>query len=39
VVETGASGKVFRLGPAFNVSIPSVVGDLRTEFGRNVIKA
>ncbi|MGC2484699.1 MAG: DNA polymerase III subunit alpha [Acidimicrobiales bacterium] len=39
VVETGATGKVFRLGPAFNVSIPSVVGDLRAEFGRNVIKA
>ena len=39
VVETGAAGKVFRLGPAFNVSIPSVVADLRTEFGRNVIKA
>src|SRR3984957_15856636 len=35
VVETGAAGKVFRLGPAFNVSIPSVVADLRTEFGRN----
>jgi DNA polymerase-3 subunit alpha len=39
VVETGASGKAFRLGPEFNVSIPSVVADLRSEFGRNVIKA
>ncbi|MDE3043731.1 MAG: DNA polymerase III subunit alpha [Acidobacteriota bacterium] len=39
VVETGATGKAFRLGPEFNVSIPSVVADLRSEFGRNVIKA
>jgi DNA polymerase-3 subunit alpha len=39
VVDTGSAGKIFRLGPAFNVSIPSVVADLRTEFGRNVIKA
>jgi DNA polymerase-3 subunit alpha len=39
VVDTGDAGKIFKLGPAFNVNIPSVVGDLRTEFGRNVIKA
>jgi len=39
VVDTGSAGKVFRLGDAFNVNIPSVVGDLRSEFGRNVIKA
>jgi DNA polymerase-3 subunit alpha len=39
VVDTGAAGKVFRLGEAFNVNIPSVVADLRSEFGRNVIRA
>ena len=39
VVDTGSAGKTFRLGPAFNVNIPSVVADLRSEFGRNVIKA
>ena len=39
IVETGAAGKAFKLGPEFNVNIPSVVADLRTEFGRNVIKA
>jgi len=39
VVDTGDAGKIFKLGPAFNVNIPSVVADLRTEFGRNVIKA
>ncbi len=39
VVDTGVSGKVFKLGPAFNVNIQSVIGDLRSEFGRNVIKA
>jgi DNA polymerase-3 subunit alpha len=39
IVETGAEGKAFRLGPDFNVSIASVVADLRSEFGRNVIKA
>ncbi len=39
IVETGTSGKAFKLGPEFNVSIASVVGDLRSEFGRNVIKA
>ncbi len=37
--ETGAAGKAFRLGPEFNVSIPQVVADLRSQFGRNVIKA
>jgi DNA polymerase-3 subunit alpha len=39
IVETGEGGKTFKLGAQFNVNIPSVVGDLRTEFGRNVIKA
>jgi DNA polymerase-3 subunit alpha len=39
IVETGAGGKAFKLGPEFNVNIPSVVGDLRSEFGRNVIRA
>jgi DNA polymerase-3 subunit alpha len=39
IVETGAAGKAFKLGPEFNVNIASVVADLRTEFGRNVIKA
>ena len=39
IVETGAAGKAFKLGPEFNVNIASVVSDLRTEFGRNVIKA
>jgi DNA polymerase-3 subunit alpha len=39
IVETGAEGKVFKLGQEFNVNIPGVVADLRSEFGRNVIKA
>ncbi|MGB8197478.1 MAG: DNA polymerase III subunit alpha [Acidimicrobiales bacterium] len=39
IVETGNAGKAFKLGPEFNVNIASVVADLRTEFGRNVIKA
>ncbi len=39
IVETGATGKIFKLGPDFNVNIASVVGDLRSEFGRNIIKA
>jgi DNA polymerase-3 subunit alpha len=39
IVETGTTGKAFKLGPEFNVNIASVVADLRTEFGRNVIKA
>jgi len=39
IVETGSAGKAFKLGPEFNVNIASVVADLRTEFGRNVIKA
>ena len=39
IVETGESGKAFKLSPDFNVNIPSVVADLRSEFGRNVIKA
>jgi DNA polymerase-3 subunit alpha len=39
IVEAGAGGKSFKLGPDFNVDIPSVVGDLRSEFGRDVIRA
>jgi DNA polymerase-3 subunit alpha len=39
IVETGSAGKAFKLGPEFNVNIASVVADLRTEFGRNVIRA
>jgi len=39
IVETGDAGKAFKLGPEFNVNIASVVADLRSEFGRNVIKA
>jgi DNA polymerase-3 subunit alpha len=39
VVDTGDQGKMFRLGPDYNVNISSVVADLRSEFGRNVIKA
>ncbi len=40
VVDTAAAGgKAFRLSPEFNVNIPHVVGDLRSEFGRNVIRA
>jgi DNA polymerase-3 subunit alpha len=39
VVETGVGGKAFKLGPQFNVNIASVVAELRSEFGRNVIKA
>ncbi len=39
IVETGTAGKAFKLGPEFNVNIAGVVGDLRSEFGRNVIKA
>ena len=39
ILETGLEGKAFRLGPDFRVTIASVVGDLRSEFGRNVIKA
>ncbi len=39
ILETGVDGKAFMLGPDFHVTIASVVGDLRSEFGRNVIKA
>ncbi len=39
IVETGEGGKAYKLGPEFNVNIASVVGDLRSEFGRNVIRA
>jgi DNA polymerase-3 subunit alpha len=38
IVETGEAGKAYKLGPEFNVNISAVVGDLRSEFGRNVIK-
>jgi len=38
-VDTGTTGKAFKLGPDFNVNIAQVVVDLRSEFGRNVIKA
>ncbi|MGD0055588.1 MAG: DNA polymerase III subunit alpha [Acidimicrobiales bacterium] len=38
IVETGEAGKAYKLGPEFNVNIAAVVGDLRSEFGRNVIK-
>ncbi len=39
IVEAGNSGKAVKLGPEFNVNIAGVVGALRSEFGRNVIKA
>ena len=39
VLETGEAGQAFRLGDSFNVSITSVVPDLRSEFGRHVILA
>ncbi len=39
ILETGLDGKAFQLGPDFKVAISSVVGDLRSEFGRHVIKA
>ncbi len=39
VIVEAAEGKTYKLGPAFNVNIAGVVGDLRSEFGRNVIKA
>ncbi len=39
IVETAGTGKSFRLGAEFNVDIPHVVAELRTEFGRNVIQA
>ena len=39
IVETGVDGKAFKLGRDFNVNIASVVADLRSEFGRNIIKA
>jgi DNA polymerase III subunit alpha len=39
IVDTGVTGKTFRLGPAFNVDVAGVVADLRAEFGRNVIRA
>ncbi len=39
VVDTGAAGKVFRLGPDYTVDIAGVVAELRSEFGRRVISA
>ncbi len=39
IVETAETGKAFKLGAEFNVDISSVVPDLRSEFGRNVIRA
>ena len=39
IVETGEAGKAYKLGPEFQVNIANVVGDLRSEFGLNVIKA
>ena len=39
IVETGEAGKAYKLGPEYQVNIANVVGDLRTEFGLNVIKA
>ena len=39
IVESSADGKSFRLGPEFKVNVSHVVGDLRSEFGRNVIRA
>ena len=36
---TGEAGKAYKLGPEYQVNIANVVGDLRTEFGLNVIKA
>ena len=34
---SGPDGKVFQLGPECNVSIEAAVGDIRSEFGRQVI--
>ena len=34
---TGPSGKTFQLGPECNVSIEAAVGDIRSQFGRDVI--
>ena len=39
VLEAGTPGKAYRLDRRFNVDIAGVVGDLRSEFGRNVIQA
>jgi DNA polymerase-3 subunit alpha len=39
IVDTGTTGKAFKLGPDFNVNIAQVVVELRSEFGRNVIRA
>ena len=38
ILETGANGQAFRLGEEFNVNIAGVAPDLRTEFGRHVIR-
>ncbi len=39
VLEAGDAGQAFRLGDDFKVSIAAVVPDLRSEFGRHVIRA
>jgi DNA polymerase-3 subunit alpha len=39
ILETGIEGKAFRLGDNFHVTIAHVVPELRTEFGRHVIRA
>ncbi len=39
ILETGIEGKAFRLGDNFHVTIAQVVPELRTEFGRHVIRA
>jgi DNA polymerase-3 subunit alpha len=39
ILETGEDGKAFRLGADFRVAIAQVVPELRTEFGRHVIRA
>jgi len=38
ILEAGSEGKAFRLGDGFKVNIPSVVPDLREEFGRNIVR-
>ena len=38
VLEAGTGGQAFRLGDDFNVSIASVVADLREVFGRGIIR-
>jgi DNA polymerase-3 subunit alpha len=38
ILEAGENGQAFRLGDEFAVDIAGVVPDLRTEFGRHVIR-